>query len=136
MRKFFLAAFTALALTISLSACSTVSALYTAATTPMDMTTVRKAALSLDATYAGVLDLANTYAALDVCKDGGPVLCASPAVVDKLVSLDAQAKPLVDAMNATAQDPKATASIANAAVIAATNAVGALKAALPAPTLK
>lgn len=123
--------FAGLLLALAVTSCEFAGAVYDAATTPMDMVTVRKAALSTDIAYKGALDLAVAYAELPKCVEGGPVLCANVVVIDKIIAADAKAAPLVTAMNKTVQDPTTDVSIAHAAVKAATEAVAALKEALP-----
>lgn len=121
---------------LALPACSTVKAAYDAVTTPVDMTSIRKTALSADLSYATTLDLAVTYANLPACgTPTAPPLCADKDIVNEIVRLSDIAQPLVDAMNKTVQSTD-DASIAQAAVAAATNAIEALKKVLPSPVLK
>lgn len=126
-----------LALGLALSACSTVKAVYDATTTPVDLTSLRKTALSLDLTYKAALDLAGTYALLTPCSaPSAPPLCADKDIVNELVRLDGIADPLVSAMDKTVNAPGVDPSLARVAVEAATNAVAAFKAVLPTPAAK
>lgn len=122
--------------TLALPACDTISAAYHAVTTPVDLSTVRKTAIAVNESYAVALDLANVYAMFPLCGTSDAVICADRAVILKIFDLDEIAYPLVEAMNKTVNAPGVDASIASAAVEAATNAISALKGAIPAPGVR
>lgn len=103
-------------LAASLSACSSLG--FSAPKTPA------QAVYAAKGTFLATVLVANQYKALPPC-GGTDVLCSSPAVVTKLQLAANAGKATLDAAEATVTDPAFSGSTADAAVVAAENAVSA-----------
>lgn len=127
IRKFL----TGVALALALTSCSTVSAMYDAATKPVSMEVVLKSALSVEIAFQAALTSANLYADQAKCGTvGAPMapFCADPAVVAKMSELAEKADVAVKAMDKVVHENGVSATVAQAAIKAATEAVDAFKA--------
>lgn len=117
------------AVLVALPACSTVQLAYDAVTQPVSMDKVRKSALSVEALFQGALIAANTYAEQPKCGPAAPPapLCADPATVAKMATLATEADVAVREMTTTVQQIGVEATVADAAVKAASKAVDLLR---------